>query len=69
VTLHLQLLLVVAFLSNASSWEEFIMTSKLAGEDRPGPGNLSILTKVDKLRELIGTRVALPQVCLAKSPK
>lgn len=33
----------------------------------PNAGNLSILTKVDKLRELIGTRVALPQVCLASS--
>ncbi|KAI3331553.1 interferon-induced GTP-binding protein Mx2 [Xylariaceae sp. AK1471] len=38
------------------------MMSKIAGEDQPGLGNLSILTKVDKLRELIGTRVALPQL-------
>ncbi|KAI1113149.1 interferon-induced GTP-binding protein Mx2 [Nemania sp. NC0429] len=36
--------------------------SRLMGEDQASPGNLSILTKVDKLRELIGTRVALPQV-------
>ncbi|KAI0855608.1 interferon-induced GTP-binding protein Mx2 [Xylaria cubensis] len=35
---------------------------KLPKEDTPGAGNLSILTKVDKLRELIGTRVALPQL-------
>ncbi|KAI1755572.1 interferon-induced GTP-binding protein Mx2 [Xylaria castorea] len=34
---------------------------RLPKEDTPGAGNLSILTKVDKLRELIGTRVALPQ--------
>ncbi|GAP82619.2 putative interferon-induced GTP-binding protein Mx2 [Rosellinia necatrix] len=33
-----------------------------ARDNRPGHGNLSILTKVDKLRELIGTRVALPQL-------
>ncbi|KAI0553324.1 interferon-induced GTP-binding protein Mx2 [Xylaria curta] len=31
-------------------------------DDTPGAGNLSILTKVDKLRELIGTRIALPQL-------
>ncbi|KAI1503956.1 P-loop containing nucleoside triphosphate hydrolase protein [Biscogniauxia marginata] len=31
-------------------------------EEQHGSGNLSILTKVDKLRELIGTRVALPQL-------
>lgn len=36
--------------------------SKLVGEGQASPGNLSILTKVDKLRELIGTRVALPQL-------
>ncbi|KAI1095916.1 P-loop containing nucleoside triphosphate hydrolase protein [Rostrohypoxylon terebratum] len=30
--------------------------------DQPNPGNLAILTKVDKLRELIGTKVALPQL-------
>ncbi|KAI1288594.1 P-loop containing nucleoside triphosphate hydrolase protein, partial [Xylaria venustula] len=36
--------------------------SRPAGEDQPGHGNLSILTKVDKLRELIGTRIALPQL-------
>ncbi|KAI1430371.1 interferon-induced GTP-binding protein Mx2 [Xylaria sp. FL1777] len=35
---------------------------KPVGEDQPGHGNLSILTKVDKLRELIGTRIALPQL-------
>ncbi|KAI0457535.1 interferon-induced GTP-binding protein Mx2 [Xylaria acuta] len=35
---------------------------RLPKEDTPGAGNLSVLTKVDKLRELIGTRVALPQV-------
>ncbi|KAI1738791.1 interferon-induced GTP-binding protein Mx2 [Xylaria scruposa] len=35
---------------------------KLPKEDTPSAGNLSILTKVDKLRELIGTRVALPQL-------
>ncbi|TRX98767.1 hypothetical protein FHL15_000109 [Xylaria flabelliformis] len=35
---------------------------KVPKEDTPGAGNLSILTKVDKLRELIGTRVALPQL-------
>ncbi|KAI0868839.1 interferon-induced GTP-binding protein Mx2 [Hypoxylon argillaceum] len=35
---------------------------KPTGEEQMGPGNLSILTKVDKLRELIGTRVALPQL-------
>ncbi|RYC64596.1 hypothetical protein CHU98_g1627 [Xylaria longipes] len=34
---------------------------RLPKEDTPGAGNLSILTKVDKLRELIGTRIALPQ--------
>ncbi|KAI1430646.1 interferon-induced GTP-binding protein Mx2 [Xylaria sp. CBS 124048] len=33
-----------------------------AGQGQPTPGNSSILTKVDKLRELIGTRVALPQL-------
>ena len=32
-------------------------------EEKSSFGNLSILTKVDKLRELIGTKVALPQVC------
>ncbi|KAI1470781.1 P-loop containing nucleoside triphosphate hydrolase protein [Daldinia caldariorum] len=31
-------------------------------EEKPSLGNLSILTKVDKLRELIGTKVALPQL-------
>ncbi|KAI0848258.1 P-loop containing nucleoside triphosphate hydrolase protein [Daldinia vernicosa] len=31
-------------------------------EDQPNPGNHTILTKVDKLRELIGTKVALPQL-------
>ncbi|KAF3062278.1 Interferon-induced GTP-binding protein Mx [Daldinia childiae] len=31
-------------------------------EDQPTHGNLAILTKVDKLRELIGTKVALPQL-------
>ncbi|KAI8633393.1 interferon-induced GTP-binding protein Mx2 [Xylariaceae sp. FL1651] len=35
---------------------------KTAGDEQPSSGNLSILTKVDKLRELIGTRVALPQL-------
>ncbi|KAI2469349.1 P-loop containing nucleoside triphosphate hydrolase protein [Annulohypoxylon bovei var. microspora] len=30
--------------------------------NQPTPGNNSILTKVDKLRELIGTKVALPQL-------
>lgn len=34
-----------------------------ASRNQPSAGNLSILTKVDKLRELIGTKVALPQVC------
>ncbi|KAI0888887.1 P-loop containing nucleoside triphosphate hydrolase protein [Annulohypoxylon maeteangense] len=33
-----------------------------AVHDQPTPGNLAILTKVDKLRELIGTKVALPQL-------
>ncbi|KAI0428080.1 interferon-induced GTP-binding protein Mx2 [Xylaria sp. FL1042] len=33
-----------------------------AQENQPGHGNLSILTKVDKLRELIGSRIALPQL-------
>lgn len=37
-------------------------TERTALEDQPNPGNLAILTKVDKLRELIGTKVALPQV-------
>ncbi|CAJ2513571.1 Uu.00g016900.m01.CDS01 [Anthostomella pinea] len=36
--------------------------STTAAEGQHGPGNLAILTKVDKLRELIGTRVALPQL-------
>ncbi|KAI0111863.1 P-loop containing nucleoside triphosphate hydrolase protein [Daldinia grandis] len=31
-------------------------------EDQSNLGNLAILTKVDKLRELIGTKVALPQL-------
>ncbi|KAI1805267.1 P-loop containing nucleoside triphosphate hydrolase protein [Daldinia bambusicola] len=31
-------------------------------EEKSSLGNLSILTKVDKLRELIGTKVALPQL-------
>ncbi|OTB19881.1 hypothetical protein K445DRAFT_313668 [Daldinia sp. EC12] len=31
-------------------------------EEKSSFGNLSILTKVDKLRELIGTKVALPQL-------
>ncbi|RYP64582.1 hypothetical protein DL771_008695 [Monosporascus sp. 5C6A] len=34
----------------------------LASNEPHGSGNHSILTKVDKLRELIGTRVALPQL-------
>ncbi|KAI1461418.1 P-loop containing nucleoside triphosphate hydrolase protein [Annulohypoxylon moriforme] len=33
-----------------------------AFHEQPTPGNLAILTKVDKLRELIGTKVALPQL-------
>ncbi|KAI2637027.1 P-loop containing nucleoside triphosphate hydrolase protein [Hypomontagnella submonticulosa] len=33
-----------------------------ASRNQPSAGNLSILTKVDKLRELIGTKVALPQL-------
>ncbi|OTA63763.1 hypothetical protein K449DRAFT_33215 [Hypoxylon sp. EC38] len=33
-----------------------------ASQEHANPGNLSILTKVDKLRELIGTKVALPQL-------
>ncbi|KAI1210817.1 P-loop containing nucleoside triphosphate hydrolase protein [Annulohypoxylon truncatum] len=33
-----------------------------AVHDQPTPGNHAILTKVDKLRELIGTKVALPQL-------
>ncbi|TGJ81808.1 hypothetical protein E0Z10_g6969 [Xylaria hypoxylon] len=41
---------------------KFASMSKPASEDQPGHGNLSILTKVDKLRELIGTRIALPQL-------
>ncbi|CAJ2510958.1 Uu.00g065830.m01.CDS01 [Anthostomella pinea] len=36
--------------------------STTAAEGQHGIGNLAILTKVDKLRELIGTRVALPQL-------
>ncbi|KAI1822810.1 interferon-induced GTP-binding protein Mx2 [Xylaria intraflava] len=35
---------------------------KFEGQDQPVPGNLSILTKVDKLREFIGTRIPLPQL-------
>ncbi|KAI1650814.1 P-loop containing nucleoside triphosphate hydrolase protein [Daldinia loculata] len=31
-------------------------------EEKSNLGNLSILTKVDKLRELIGTKIALPQL-------
>ncbi|KAI0541251.1 interferon-induced GTP-binding protein Mx2 [Xylaria digitata] len=41
---------------------KFASMSKSVGGDQPGYGNLSILTKVDKLRELIGTRIALPQL-------
>ncbi|KAL7627589.1 hypothetical protein AAE478_001782 [Parahypoxylon ruwenzoriense] len=33
-----------------------------AAAEQPSPGNLSILTKVDKLRELVGTKTALPQL-------
>ncbi|KAI1763735.1 P-loop containing nucleoside triphosphate hydrolase protein [Hypoxylon sp. FL1150] len=33
-----------------------------AFQQQTNPGNLSILTKVDRLRELIGTKVALPQL-------
>ncbi|KAI1142261.1 P-loop containing nucleoside triphosphate hydrolase protein [Hypoxylon sp. FL0543] len=33
-----------------------------AVQEQPNAGNLAILTKVDKLRELIGTKVALPQL-------
>ncbi|KAF2966363.1 hypothetical protein GQX73_g7233 [Xylaria multiplex] len=36
--------------------------SKSVRGDKPSHGNLSILTKVDRLRELIGTRIALPQL-------
>ncbi|KAI1105817.1 P-loop containing nucleoside triphosphate hydrolase protein [Jackrogersella minutella] len=38
------------------------MAYNTAATGQPSPGNLSILTKVDKLRELIGTKVALPQL-------
>ncbi|KAI0421071.1 interferon-induced GTP-binding protein Mx2 [Xylaria grammica] len=41
---------------------KFASMGKSAGEDQPAHGNLSILTKVDRLRELIGTRIALPQL-------
>ncbi|KAI1409404.1 P-loop containing nucleoside triphosphate hydrolase protein [Hypoxylon sp. FL1857] len=34
----------------------------MAFQEQPNAGNLAILTKVDKLRELIGTKVALPQL-------
>lgn len=37
-------------------------------EEKSNLGNLSILTKVDKLRELIGTKIALPQVCFFLLP-
>ncbi|KAI0509261.1 P-loop containing nucleoside triphosphate hydrolase protein [Xylaria bambusicola] len=33
-------------------------------EEQPGYGNLSIPARIDKLRELIGTRVALPQLVI-----
>ncbi|KAK9787206.1 putative P-loop containing nucleoside triphosphate hydrolase protein [Seiridium cardinale] len=36
--------------------------NNVAGQEPQISGNLSILTKVDKLRELVGTRVALPQL-------
>ncbi|KAI0802764.1 interferon-induced GTP-binding protein Mx2 [Xylaria sp. FL0064] len=36
--------------------------TKGAEEDQPGHGNLPILTKVDKLRELLGHKIALPQL-------
>ncbi|KAI1775176.1 P-loop containing nucleoside triphosphate hydrolase protein [Hypoxylon cercidicola] len=38
------------------------ITGDAAFTEQANPGNLSILTKVDKLRELIGTKVALPQL-------
>ncbi|KAK6080871.1 interferon-induced GTP-binding protein Mx1 [Seiridium cupressi] len=36
--------------------------NNIAGQEPQIPGNLSILTKVDKLQEFVGTRVALPQL-------
>ncbi|OTB03355.1 hypothetical protein M426DRAFT_321924 [Hypoxylon sp. CI-4A] len=38
------------------------MPNHTAAMDQPGSGNLSILTKVDKLRGLTGTKIALPQL-------
>ncbi|KAI0512615.1 P-loop containing nucleoside triphosphate hydrolase protein [Xylaria bambusicola] len=36
--------------------------AEVKGQEHSGSGNLAILTKVDKLRELIGNRIALPQL-------
>ncbi|KAK6083977.1 interferon-induced GTP-binding protein Mx1 [Seiridium cupressi] len=36
--------------------------NNIAGQEPQIPGNLSIFTKVDKLQEFVGTRVALPQL-------
>ncbi|KAI0840875.1 P-loop containing nucleoside triphosphate hydrolase protein [Hypoxylon sp. FL0890] len=38
------------------------MAGSTALHEQQNPGNLAILAKVDKLRELIGTKVALPQL-------